>query len=482
MLGGHKSGRSPLEHFAETWAQLLLLDTHRWIHRRVERVEFTETDLAHWQFSVDFTVPVGLKPFQRRLAKPDIFFLPIALLRKWPPLMKLDIRSEEGRSVPLLTSEKNRRVDAAALAGLARYAGDTSSELVNPLMRIAHATSKERAARRMDCFVDALLSRTERMSDDQLVRWLRVLRVATSLGENSLLWARVGAIQEQRQIVKVGFDRILPRPARRWRFLPELAGESIELELPNLGERESYHLEFTPPPGTDVIEARLEITDPIAEDADDADRLGLQAQGNGTKKRFGRQIITPSDEIPANRIPYSLNLLSRAYFYIAESSGQSGRALLKLAPARQGFLHGAAYASVITAALLWIVWWWAPALTEPRHQGPTLTALVLLPALLSYLFAQPLPHPIARRRITGIRLLTRIATLLPVAAGLIMLSATLHTKTGQPDVDYIQGWWLLLAVTATALAIALLAGAFLFPRAAVGERYEAVPNSADTDA
>src|SRR4051794_436160 len=92
-----------------------------WIHRRVESISFTERLTVQRRISVDFTIKEQFSPFiaGRDSEHPSLYFLPIALLRKWPPLMQLDLRTAEGDPIPLLTTGKNREIDAAVLRRIA---------------------------------------------------------------------------------------------------------------------------------------------------------------------------------------------------------------------------------------------------------------------------------------------------------------------------------------------------------------------------
>jgi hypothetical protein len=480
---------SRLEEIAAATARPLLLDTEKWIHRRVERVTYTDRELLKWHFSVDFTINEGFVPFVKHVGLPDEYYVPVALLRKWPPLMNLDVRDEGGCPIPLLTAAKNRAVDAAALAGL--VPPDASGKGLEALFKeIAHAASVKEA----DLSLARLAAKVKQMlpslSQDEADDWLRIVVLATNFAWNSLLWVRVRSVPRQRQLVKVGFEAAAPAPGplrRRLRSTLGVGGEWIRLDLHNLGERGSYHLEFVPPPGTDVLEARLHVRDPLSvskkpkwyelkrqrERRKERRSRREKYSGPATKRRFRRSLrsVPEQDALPGARTAYTRNLVSRAHLYVAESSGQSGRAHILIAPTRREFLTGALYASVLTTALLWFSWGFAPALVEEHHEAPTVTALLLLPVLLSYLFTQPIPSPVARRMIAGVRILTRTVTLLPVIAALVMLGLTNLDRHGNTNIGLIEDWWLGLAIAASVLSLMLGITAKLLPRSRVGELY-----------
>lgn len=481
---------TPLEQIARQSAPILLLDTEQWIHRRVERVQYAESDLLRWHFSVDFTITEKFPCFENRGNGSGIYYAPVALLRKWPPLLNLSVRDEAGRPIPLLTLDKNRRVDAEALIGLMPRADPAIAAI---LRSIVFASTVEDAKSKLDQLALGLLNRVlpSVQTAEEAESWRRVNVLATNFAWNSLLWVRVEGRDSHRQVVKVSFERLAPSKGtalRRLRANFGLAGEWLQLDLYNLGERGSYHLEFTPPLGTDVLDARLRLHDPLTPREPPVGKLDIRGHlgrrrrhrkrretysGAGKKRSFGRstRALPETIPLPTERQAFSQNLISRAHFYVAESSGQRGTAYLRLGPTRREFLNGALYASVLTTALLWFTWAHAGNLAEAKHEGPTVTALLLLPALLSYLFTQPLPHPIARRMIAGVRLLTRLVTLLPVVAALSMLGLTEATGRSNPDIGLLERCWFSLAVAASVFTLVILVAAKLLPRAAVGETY-----------
>jgi hypothetical protein len=59
-------------------------NTSPWLHRRVERVAYTERLIIRRDISVDFTIPEGYPPFEEHTDGTCTFYVPISLLRKWP--------------------------------------------------------------------------------------------------------------------------------------------------------------------------------------------------------------------------------------------------------------------------------------------------------------------------------------------------------------------------------------------------------------
>src|SRR4051794_4689675 len=93
-------------------AAVALASQNDWIHRRVETITFPFPDQPIYRrhISIDFSVPGGLKPVRDH---PPVaagttpvaarYYVPLSLVRKWPPLPRLDLRDPEGRPIPFLT-------------------------------------------------------------------------------------------------------------------------------------------------------------------------------------------------------------------------------------------------------------------------------------------------------------------------------------------------------------------------------------------
>jgi hypothetical protein len=85
----------------------VLHNRHEWIHRRVESLSFPSPDASidRRYLSIDFTIP-NVAPIQH--AGRNRYYVPLSLIRKWPPLLRLDL-TYEGHSVPFLTRTQNER-------------------------------------------------------------------------------------------------------------------------------------------------------------------------------------------------------------------------------------------------------------------------------------------------------------------------------------------------------------------------------------
>jgi len=252
-------GGSRLEELAAENA-FALRDTAGWLHRRVEHLSWTDRRTLRWQFSVDFTIPRDLEPFREEGGGASVFFVPVALLRKWPPLSALDLRDENGHPIPLLTSIKNRQVDAAVLVALAPP-GYLRDQLEEDLRNVSLLPSKQ-AEDALASVSDALKAGRNHLTDEQYARWSQAGEVAATVTSSSILWVRVVGQVGERHIVKCSFEHFAETELKlRRRFFAAFSWgpARYQYELANLGERGSYHLEITPPPGLQIRGANLTL-------------------------------------------------------------------------------------------------------------------------------------------------------------------------------------------------------------------------------
>jgi hypothetical protein len=96
-----------------------------WIHRRVERVTFPARNepIIRRTVTIDFTIPDALRPTDPKLdgaTSDGLFYVPLSVLRKWPPVLQLDLRNEQDEPIPLLTRSQNGIADKALLVALAQ--------------------------------------------------------------------------------------------------------------------------------------------------------------------------------------------------------------------------------------------------------------------------------------------------------------------------------------------------------------------------
>jgi hypothetical protein len=453
-----------------------LRDTAPWLHRRVERITTTDRTLVRRHVSVDFSIPQRLKPFRADgQGTRNVYFVPVALLRKWPPLMDFDLRSEDGSSLPLLTSRTNREVDVAALTALAPE-GDERKCLTTLLHDVATSDSIE-AARAVDAIGEFLRSRQEKMSTEHRVAWARTLRVAGSLVSSSILWARVEGYPGSRHVIKFAYTDPAPRELRLERRLFaafSLMPRRALFELPNLGERGSYHLEIEAPRDLAIYNAQLVLRDFPPEPQSPrpsrwirslptvaAGRLSLAVRQKASEL-FGTVKGDSQDEHarflqePKSGKAYTWNTRERSYFYIVDSQDQYGVATVDLGIGDRSLLTSAWRASIVMTLLLAFLW---QARSEvASHADFAVALLAIFPPLLMVIVVRSGEHPMMRQLMSGVRTLVITNALLPVLDAVILIGRKV------PTAGNVQLPFLITFIVGAAITAVLTASWLLPPR------------------
>lgn len=411
-----------------------LRDTARWLHRRVERISHTERLMIRRRVSVDFTIPPGLPPFRTGEAgpnAPNIYFVPVALLRKWPPLMEFDLRAEDGRPIPLLTSHKNREVDAAALVDLAPAGNER--DCMEPLLKNVAESDPVGAEKALQAVGTFLAGKWASLSLVDQRGWARTVRVAGSLVRNSILWVRVEAAPGDRQLIKFAYMEPAPRELflhRRILAAFSWAPRRAWYELPNLGERASYHLEIEAPPDLAIYSARLELSDlPPRDMTQRPRRLRIARPLKNVFKRLWAGAASRRNELfgvasegattepkhlrPAKPgEPYVWNARERAYLYVVGSQDQYGAASVDMGIGTRALITSSLRASLVITALLGFLWQVPGAVGN--HADGAIALLIIFPPLLALLVFRSGEHPMMRQLISGVRFLLVLAAVLPV--------------------------------------------------------------------
>ena len=430
--------------------------------------------------SVDFSIPPDYPSYRPGPDGRETYFVPVHLLRKWPPVIRLDLRDRADRAIPLLTSSKNRQVDAAALLGIAP-AGPILDAVRADLKMVATSGPKEAwdALQRVGAGVF-------RQADDLTLggrqRWMQLFLVGSVLGRNSLVWAQVDAYPRERQLVKIRFEYPFDSGfdlARRFFVAMSWAPQRARVLVPNIGDGTSYHLQFEPPPGTVVHRARLRLNDPRMRAQAPPGRPSVVTRlsfsrtyawrlANTIRRRVrslaepleGNDQYRPSERFewerpPSPGEPYAWATRHRAYLYVSGPRDHYGAAEIDMAPEKAGLLSGAVAMAVAIAALLTFLA--VGASTIVANVAPAVTTLLFAPALLGYLVARPVgEHAIRRSQVAGVRVTLMLIGALPVLAALALLAAG-----DTPNPDVVRPWWVASAIASWVLALVLVSSALL---------------------
>jgi hypothetical protein len=377
-------------------------------------------------------------------------------------LMRFDLRDEHGNPIPLLSSRKNREVDAAVLIALAPD-GDFKNRTSELLANIARG-SLENAHTALQALDGQLQAAAGGMAQSEADAWARTLVLATDLVANSLLWARVRSHRHQRQVVKFGFDAQAPRELLLGRqALAALKWVPIRVlfPIPHLGDGGSYHFELEPPAGLRILGAAFEVSDPWEQPEVRAEPKVRMRIRKAISRAFWGKVhdvfppvrqsgqLAPFEREPNDATPYVWNARDRAYLYVSGRRKHYGVAKLDMAVENTGFVNGSLVFAGAISLLLTVFFCRRHSVTD--NVGAAVTILLLVPALLGYLVVRPGEHPLVHWGRAGVRLFVLMAGALPVTAALALVAGA-DTRI----------WWRDLAIAGWLLTVLLFLSWF-FP-------------------
>jgi hypothetical protein len=372
-----------------------LTSQEAWIHRRVESITFPFPDRPVYRrhVSIDFTIPAGLDAAAHERGapgptRPPRYYVPLSLVKRWPPLPRLDLRDEAGRPMPFLTARQNAILDSVALQGVALEAsGSISDDLQRTIAKVAAAGSRaDRAAALEDILrapPDSDQTR-EATAHRSVIASRGFCALGQALIENSLLWLRIEGWPEDREIVKFSYDVPLERKQFGEWSRPSFGLEPFvfEFEVPHLGTTSSYHCNIVAPTPLEVVRGALALFEPSAHAAAPAALAGqVRHSVDSVRPRPRSQLI----EL------YAGVAESQAKFYASgDRTGLQGKLWVALLIQSEGLLGGALGAGVAALAILLSF----TALLSATVQLPEAAAPVLLisPGVLGYLLVRPSEH------------------------------------------------------------------------------------------
>lgn len=410
--------REQLEQAGETAAPSLR-SQEEWVHRRVETVTFPspEEPVYRRQVSVDFTIP-DLSPVPHDSGGGARYYVPLSFIRKWPPLLRLDLRSGKDEPIPFLTGSQNAVLDEAVLTALAEEA--TTEKLDDDAIKKA---IKDLVVERDAAAADALrvllppLSSKDQVEDlDPTRQELRgdslFVAVAGGLRDSTFLWLRVEGKPGDREIVKFSYDIPMDVNVGSWSaasfgLRPFLA----DFGSPHIGSSSSYHLTISIPSPLKVVDTEVRLVKRQSPDhrATTAGEVVASCAASSSRVDSGDLTI------------YTEPVGGQGRFYVTgERSGCTGEAHVALI-ADKGLARNSCLAATMIGVLLTTYWLRLDSILELNEAAVTLALVV--PALLAYLLVRPAQHEFVRSFTTGIRRLLAVSGLLPIlGAAAIVLS------------------------------------------------------------
>lgn len=112
---------------------------------------------------------------------------------------------------------------------------------------------------------------------------------------------------------------------------------------------------------------------------------------------------------------------SLAHVYITGRRPLAVELAVRFAPARGGLVSSAFCAALPISAFVTIAYEGRSWFSHPANIDATVAVLILAPALIGYLVVRPFDHPVARRHLVGIQILSLVAAVIPLAMAVLLL-------------------------------------------------------------
>lgn len=429
-----------------------IAERSRWIHRRVEQITFPlPSDRVYRRdISIDFTIPDLASVNADHDDGTPRYYVPLSLLERWPPMLRLDLRNAEGGPIPLLTSDQNAIIDAALLRAIARdvleRAGlSLGNELEEQINRLAGLREFDRQPPpRERVLTGTLLSlippltlgkrspESEALANDDLF-----VELAGAMPRTTVLWLRVEGSIGDREVVKLSYDapfrtQIKPRSRKAFGFEPLV----VDFQAPHLGGSGSYHLAVSVPPLLTISDSALLLMQP--QTAQGTPHVQQPVTGCTSNQRT--EDFASSEGVLTL---YTHNEARDARFYVSgPRTGSQGKVRIATVVARSGLIRPGAMAALAITALLAAITLRLGNSLENREA--VVTTLLVAPALLAYLVVRPADHVVVGQYVGGLRRVLILLGVLPLVAAAALAVA--------------DGWTCglkLLLVAATILAAGL---------------------------
>jgi hypothetical protein len=454
----------------------LILEWRDWLHRRVETVALEDDRMAQRRVVVDFSYPVYNEALDRdeRLLLDDERYLPIALMQK-RKLGVFRVEDRAGELIPSLTRKARCQIAAKALVMLAESvvgSGNLSQPVKKELEGIVSCPAKE-VERKLRKFTSA---RENGTSIDEKQRCKLMERKAMRDLLAAFAWNYVLLIPypkpdqcENRQVLSYVYQE----PTRRrpvdeqFRLLYYLGTRFLGLRLfgwslkrlasrtartlgwyprrlwfpvPSVGHAASFHFEVRCPPGLQISDARIKVTEELPSDPYKITKAG---------------VATLLDSSQFRDADFESGSLTLAHLYLADVPHQAwGLVSVELRPRRKPTLLHSVFIMtlLITALLLGAM----PFLSNISSDKTDAAAALLLlgPSVFTAYLIVADEHPMTTNLLFGIRVLATIAGLCSFGAAAIIVAS--------PKSIDVHVW--LIPTIVSGVVTFVLAGAWLMAR------------------
>lgn len=410
--------------------------SRRHIRRRVETIELQTERSARRHLTIDLALPSGGDGSVPWDGGTRLFYLPGAQIRKRPATTNMDLRSEDDRSLPVLTRIENAQITNAALWEATRRSialGPRARDFLRAYLRGAvYATDWQYQAAYVASALGVVMRARPDLVAGQNPEFMRLYQLWHDVAACSIVWLGIEGWPGERRVVKFAYDVALELPGiqrsrrragwkqqrlriggverdvwlydvgdgnergfarRMWnRFATTVGWAAYDISVDSLYFRNtgSYHLQFTPPDGVETREIRLRA------------RL-VNSQGQR------REAVATCDRRNAH------------LFFAGLRVRRDGPAEISLRVGRRGFLSYATMSAVIIAGMLQSCAHWSRGVL--KHEDVAVAILLLVPTLLAVFSLQPGEHQLATKLLAGVRMLLFLEGLMSAVAATVLLGA-----------------------------------------------------------
>jgi hypothetical protein len=381
----------------------LYLNSHHWMHRRVEALRMASDGTTRRHVSVDFTLPAQLQGSVGRM------YLPLGLVQKGA-LRGFDTEGPDGRAAPVLGAEENAALAAEMLSALAT--------------RVLPASATSSAWLRT--FIERITSTPAQEAQHWYRRYLAWARVHPDLADSATLTAfedvLTDFISNFLLVVEINEDFVGTRSIVKYSYefdLPSFDTKHLPVTLgfpaTQFGITASWHFEVDAPPELGVILMTAVEKDPRT--SAPTGRRWSDTGLAGQPRQLSHLACRPSHRFNVAEVDFVLTPLPHGLPTVMLWGAWTtlGVVLLGLSEALN----------------------WTSLVAASRTGSPAVSILLVGPALLlSWLSRTP-------EHVLTARLLRRLRRVLVSTAACLLGAAALAALTMQQQLE--SGMWVLLA-------------------------------------
>jgi hypothetical protein len=381
-------------------ATLLDASEDEWIHRRVESLAVGPELLSRRHVSIDFTVPGGARAAGQGPFESTVCYLPLSFLQKRPSLIWFDLRDEADQPIPLLTLAQTLQADREALQEFARIRlerDEFPGELTETVKQIVFApiTSARDALRNLVApSATALPEWVNSEARRGLASDHRFLDLAKHLAVSTLLWVPITLEPGRRRVVKLAYEVATPNRLLLRKTFGAFFGwpQTYWVQGENMGNLSSYHLTVLAAPYLEITSAKLVVA---------------QEPQPQIETQVERRVV---------------------HFHLTGTRVDAASvAQVSVRVERQGYLSSAALTCFLIGSMFLIVRHWAWLALPPSRLEPTVTILLVVPAILAALLARPAYVLSDLRLILGLRTMLSFVGVLAVYGAIAAIAYPIPT-------------------------------------------------------